>query len=117
MRADILTKMFADSARWEASCWLVNVFHPDRLVEIIELRGQAPPQLGECISRGTWTIQPDGSGCWSRLDKSARFRTTAQSVPSPSEVTRRVIIDLATGKTLQETDGFAKRGSVRVDSA
>ena len=52
MRADIFTKMFADSARWEAACWLVNILHPDRLPEVIELRGQAPPQLGEGMSGG-----------------------------------------------------------------
>ena len=46
MAADIFTKSFADAARWEAACWLINIFHPDRLPEVIELGDQPPPQLG-----------------------------------------------------------------------
>ena len=46
LRADLLTKAFTDSARWEAACWLINVLHPDRLQEVIELGDRPPPQLG-----------------------------------------------------------------------
>ena len=46
MAADVFTKAFTDSARWEAACWLVNVIHPDKLQEVIELGDKPPPQLG-----------------------------------------------------------------------
>ena len=45
MAADIFTKAFTDSARWEAACWLVNVVHPDKMQEVIELGDRVPPQL------------------------------------------------------------------------
>ena len=108
MRADLLTKAFTDSARWEAACWLLNVLHPDRLQEVIELGDRPPPQLGGGTKKGVWYPNADGSGCWSRTDYSCeRYRDLYACGPKRAEVTRRVTTNLATGEILEDTDEFS----------
>ena len=46
MAADVLTKAFVEVPRWEAACWLVSVFHPSNLQEVVDLGDRPPPQLG-----------------------------------------------------------------------
>ena len=108
MRADLLTKAFTDSARWEAACWLINVLHPDRLQEVIELGDRPPPQLGGGTKKGVWYPNADGSGCWSRTDYSCeRYRDLYACGPRRDEVTRRVTTNLTTGEILEDTDEFS----------
>ena len=48
MCADIYTKGFTDSLKWEQACWLINVVEPKRLKEL--LRGREPAQRGGVCS-------------------------------------------------------------------
>ena len=108
MRADLLTKAFTDLARWEAACWLVNILHPDRLQEVIELGDRPPPQLGGGMKKGVWYPNADGSGCWSRTDYGCeRYRDLYACGPKRAEVTRRVTTNLKTGETLEDTHEFS----------
>ena len=108
MRADLLTKAFTDLARWEAACWLINIIHPDRLQEVIELGDRPPPQLGGGIKKGAWYPNADGSGCWSRTDYGCeRYRDLYACGPKRAEVTRRITTDLKTGEVLEDTHEFS----------
>ena len=82
MRADLLTKAFTDLARWEAACWLINVIHPDRLQEVIELGGRPPPQLGggSRKERGTPTL--------TAVDAGATLTTAASGIGTYTLVAR-----------------------------
>ena len=109
MAADIFTKSFADAARWEAVCWLINIFHPDRLHEVIELGDQPPPQLGMGVRKGTWYPEADGSGCWSRIHYNCeRYRDLYACGPKRTEITRRITTKLVTGEILEDMDVFAR---------
>ena len=90
MRADLLTKAFTDLARWEAACWLINVLHPDRLQEVIELGDRPPPQLGGGRRRESGTPTPMAAGAGAALTTVASgtgtYMLVARSEPkSPAE--------------------------------
>ena len=67
----------------------------------------SPHPLRRGGKRGSWVVNPDGSGTWTREDKSAvRYRTLYKSGPSKSEVHTRVTFDGVTGDQLDVTERF-----------
>ena len=60
---------------------------------------QSPPRGGG--KRGTWDLKPDGSGTWTRIDRTAtRYRTLYRSGPARSEVVLRETFDANSGEML-----------------
>ena len=57
--------------------------------------------------RGSWELHPDGSGTWTRHDRSAvRYRTVFKSGPAKHEIHTRTTYDADTGEELNITKNF-----------
>ena len=71
MAADLFTKSFHEQVAWDAACWLVNICDADDIPKLCALGDKPPPQPqgGNAQKRGIWSINSDGSGSWTRVDK------------------------------------------------
>ena len=107
MAADIFTKSFSNPLAFDAVCWLVFVCHAADVFRFCALGGVPlpPPQGG--LKAGEWDIKPDGSGTWTRFDRSAvRCRSLFKTGPARSEVYERVTVDANTGEVLHTLTGY-----------
>ena len=59
------------------------------------------------LKAGEWDIRPDGSGTWTRFDRSAvRCRSLFKTGPARSEVYERITVDTNTGEVLHTLTGY-----------
>lgn len=108
MAADIYTKAFFDKDQWIAACWLINVVDPDDLQMLISLGDRPPPQGGDDPKKGTFAMNQDGSGVWTRMDyKAVRYRDVRLVGPRKHEVQKRVTTDVTTGEVLEVLENYA----------
>ena len=108
MAADIFTKSFSNPCAWSAACWLVCVVNEGEVNQRCFLGDALPPSSQGGGKRGEWNLSPNGSGTWTRYDRSAvRCRTLYRSGPSRHEVHTRETFDADTGELLDTTREFA----------
>ena len=109
MAADIFTKGFTNGDVWGAVSRLVSVLDPGDISEFVRTNG-APlpqPQGGKAGKTGDWVINEDGSGTWTRWDKSAtRYSTLYSSGPNRQECHERTTYDAKTGEKLGTLSRF-----------
>ena len=108
MAADLFTKSFGSPPAWDAACWLVNIVDVSKVEERCRSGDKPPPTSQGGGKRGEWEVNADGSGTWTRHDKSAlRLRTLYRSGPARHEVHTRTTYDAESGDELDVTRNFA----------
>ena len=87
---------------------LIGVCSPNDLAQLVMLGDDPPPQGGALGKRGLWSINPDGSGTWTRVDRNQHLcRELFRSGPTRAEVHTRITLDDDTGETLDVTRDYA----------
>ena len=87
---------------------LIGVCSPNDLAQLVMLGDDPPPQGGALGKRGLWSINPDGSGTWTRVDRNQHLcRELFRSGPTRAEVHTRITLDDDIGETLDVTRDYA----------
>ena len=87
---------------------LVNICREVDVEQMCARAGLPPLTVPGGGKRGIWHLNADGSGTWTRLDKSAtRLKTLWASGPRASEVTMRLTYDVDTDVCIDVTYEFA----------
>ena len=99
MAADIFTKPFTNQPGWDHVCSLINICDDTCINDLVSNGDRPPPypQGGTPRKLGVWSINPDGSGTWTRYDpKAVRYRNLWKPGPARHEVTERTTYDATT---------------------
>ena len=114
MAADIFTKSFSNPEAWQAVCWLVSVCHKSDIAVVCNLGDSPPPQSqgGTARKLGEWSLNPDGSGTWTRYDTTDKGRTLRKGGPLRQEVHLRETFCAETGQLLESLPAFSSASRV-----
>ena len=112
MAADIYTKAFTDSQKWEGACWNIGVCPPASLVDMASLGDSPPPQTGGDLPKSAKTQgyekrDEDDNIVWVQHRYGARkFQalTKNEGAPTHSQVWRRRTFDIDSGVLIATHD-------------